>query len=124
MSSILLQYPKNPKVEANWRAKRGTRSDVLTSFVAKHQKIGGGTLWEFFLQKSLTMPNKTERGDLWDFPFLSPSIKKIEAGPLRKKNFQKKSLNAEKKLKRGTLQSRQISSQFQAKWGTFYQVFG
>ena len=41
-------------------------------FVAKHQKIEGGTLWGtiFFRKKSLTMPKKTERGD----PLVSPGI--------------------------------------------------
>ena len=34
-------------------------------FVAKHQKIEGGTLWgkKFFRKKSLKMPKKTERVD-------------------------------------------------------------
>ena len=41
-------------------------------FVAKHQKIEGGTLWGqlFFRKKSLTMPKKTERGD----PLVSPGM--------------------------------------------------
>ena len=40
-------------------------------FVAKHQKIEGGTLWGkiFFRKKSLTMPEKAERGRiLWSRP--------------------------------------------------------
>ena len=36
-------------------------------FVAKHQKIEGGTLWEknFFRKKSFTMPKKLKGGTLW-----------------------------------------------------------
>ena len=71
MSSILLQYLKIPKVRANWRAKRGTISDFLTSIVAKHQKIEGGPFGEkSFPKKSLAVPKKTERGD----PLVSPGM--------------------------------------------------
>ena len=47
-------------------AKKTERVDPLgvfnIHFVAKHQKIEGGTLWGiFFRKKSLTMPEKTER---------------------------------------------------------------
>ena len=39
-------------------------------FVAKHQKIEGGTLWGkfFFRKKSLTMPKKLKGGTLWSHP--------------------------------------------------------
>ena len=52
MSSILLQYLKNSKVGANWRAG-GT-----LSIVAKHHKKLKGPFGETF-----TMPKNTERGD-------------------------------------------------------------
>ena len=42
-------------------APKGTRSDSLTSIVAKHQKNGGGLFGDFF-SKNLTMPKKTEMG--------------------------------------------------------------
>ena len=68
------KYQTDEKPERpNWRArcplarapdalKGGTLSDFLTSIVAKHQNIEGGTLWRIFSKKSLTMPKKTERG--------------------------------------------------------------
>ena len=63
MSSILLQYPKNPKVKPKWREKRGTRSDFLTSIVAKHQKTEGDPLEKFFFfEKKSQCRKKTERG--------------------------------------------------------------
>ena len=72
LQSILLHYPKNPKVGPNWRAggplayprraKRDTFSDFLTSIFAKHQKIEGGPFRDFF-PESLTMPKTTEKGD-------------------------------------------------------------
>ena len=38
-------------------------------FVAKHQKIEGGTLRKiFFPEKRLLMPKKIERGTLWSRP--------------------------------------------------------
>ena len=52
------------------RVKRGILSHFLTSIVAKHQKIEGGTLWgNFFSKKSLTMP-KNWKGD----PLVSPGM--------------------------------------------------
>ena len=54
---------KNPKVEANWRAKRGTLSDFLTSIVAKHQKLKGRPFGgHFYFEKSLTMSKKLKGG--------------------------------------------------------------
>ena len=62
MSRILLQYPKNPKVEPNWRA----REDVLRFFnihsVAKHQKIEGGPFKDNCFGKKSHNAEKTERG--------------------------------------------------------------
>ena len=57
-------------------AKKTEREDPLgvfnIHFVAKHQKIEGGTLWGKFFsgKKSLTMPKKSERGD----PLVSPGM--------------------------------------------------
>ena len=40
-------------------------------FVAKHQKIEGGTLWgKFFSRKKVSTPKKTVRGD----PLVSPAM--------------------------------------------------
>ena len=65
MSRIYLQYPKNPKVEANWRAKMGNLTDFLTSIVAKRQKIEAGNLLDiFFRKRSFTMPKKKRMGDV------------------------------------------------------------
>ena len=56
MSSILLQYPKNPKVGPNWCAL----SVFLTSIVAKYQKNEGdqGDPLGIFSRKSFTMKKK------------------------------------------------------------------
>ena len=65
MSSVLLQFPKNPKVEPNWRAgalKGGTFLDFLTSIVVKHQKIEGAPFGDFLGKKS-HIAEKTEKGD-------------------------------------------------------------
>ena len=61
MSSILLQHPKNPKAGPNWRAKKGDLWDFLTSIVAKHQKIEGGSFGEFF-PKKVSQCRKTKGG--------------------------------------------------------------
>ena len=49
-----------------------TLSDFLTSFVAKHQKIEGGSVWgkNFSQKQSLAMPKKIERGTRWSRPVL------------------------------------------------------
>ena len=75
---------------------------LLTSIVAKHQKIEGGHFGEFF-SRSLTMPKKTERGTtLWDFStsILSQNIKKMQGDLLGKFFFSKKSLAVPKKNER------------------------
>ena len=41
------QTHEKPK-RRNWRAKRGILSHFLTSIVAKHQKIEGGSFGDFF----------------------------------------------------------------------------
>ena len=59
----MYQTHEKPK-RRNWRAKRGILSHFLTSIVAKHQKIEGGTLWgeKVFFPKNLTMPKKLKGG--------------------------------------------------------------
>ena len=58
MSSILLQYPKNPKVEANWEPFR----IFLPSINVKHQKSEGDPLGKiFFEKKSHDAEKKTEK---------------------------------------------------------------
>ena len=85
--------------------KKTEREDPLgvfnIHFVAKHQKIEGGKL--LFSEKNLTVPKKTERGALWDFPtsILSQNSKKIEGGPFGEKIPEKKSRSAEKNWKGG-----------------------
>ena len=70
--------------------------------VAKHQKIEGMKI--FYFRKKISVPKKIERGTLWNFPtsILSQNSKKLKGGPFGdKKNFEKKSHSAEKKLKGG-----------------------
>ena len=105
MSSILLQYPKNPKIEPNWRAggtlERVTLSDFLTSIVANIKKLKGDSFGKFVFEKSLTMPEKTERDPLGFFNIHSVAKhqKKLKRDPLRKKI--EKSLTMPKKTERG-----------------------
>ena len=66
--------------------------------VAKHQKIVRGKI--FIYRKNLTVPKKSERGTLWDFPTSSKQQKKLKGDPLGK-NFRKKSLAVPKKIRRG-----------------------
>ena len=75
--------------------------------VAKHQKIEGGKY--LFSEKNLTVPKKTVRGTLWDFPtsILTQNSKKLKGDPLGK-NFSKNSLAVPKKNERGTLWSRPV----------------
>ena len=57
-----------------------------------------------FSEKNLTVPKKTERGTLWDFPTsgLSQNTKKIEGGPFGEKiSGKKNSRSAEKNWKGG-----------------------
>ena len=51
VSCILLQYPKNPKVEPNWRVKRGDHVAFLNIHCCKTSKNWRGTLWCFFANK-------------------------------------------------------------------------
>ena len=53
--------------------------------VAKHQKIEGGKI--LYSEKNLTVPKKTVRGTLWDFPtsILTQNSEKIEGGPFGEK---------------------------------------
>ena len=62
------------------------------------------------LKKSLTMPKTLKGWTLWGFStsILSQNIKKLKGDPFGKIFFPEKSLNAEKKLKRGTLWSRPV----------------
>ena len=63
-----------------------------------------------FRKKSLTMPKKTERGALWDFPtsILSQNRKKLKGEPFGEIFFRKKSLTMPKKTEGGTLWSRPV----------------
>ena len=70
-----IKLTKNPNDQtgaprASGALKGGTLSRFLTSIVAEHQKIGGGTLWEIFFEKKSHNAEKTERGD----PLVSPGI--------------------------------------------------
>ena len=65
----------------------------------------------FFSKKNLTVPKKTERGDPLEFSNIHFVAKqqKIEGGTLwRQKKFEKKVAQCRKKLKGGTLLSRQV----------------
>ena len=68
----LLQYPKNPKVGPNWRAKKTDPFGFLNISVAKHQKNSKGTLWSHskIFEKSLRMPKKNWKGTLLSHPVL------------------------------------------------------
>ena len=62
-----IKLTKNPNDQtgaprASGALKGGTLSRFLTSIVAEHQKIGGGTLWEIFFEKKSHNAEKTERG--------------------------------------------------------------
>ena len=81
-----------------WRAnvsqcRKIERGDPLRFFnihsVAKHEKIEEKKF--FIFGKNLTMPKKTEKGDLWDFPtsILLQNIKKMQGGPFGEKKFPK-----------------------------------
>ena len=63
-----------------------------------------------FSEKNLTVPKKTERGTLWDFPTsgLSQNTKKIEGGPFGEKISGKKVSQCRKKLEGGTLWSPRV----------------
>ena len=80
---FLLHYLKNPK-SCTELARRGTLSHFLASIVAKHQKTEGGPFGEFLFRKSLTMLEKTEKGDPLDFFNIHSVSKhqKIEEGTL------------------------------------------
>ena len=100
MSSILLQYPENPKVEPNWRpwrAKRGTLSDFLTSIVAKHHEIEGDLLGIFLQKKSQC--RKKMKGDLLGFFNIQAVAKhqKFQGVPFEENFFKK--VTMPKKLK-------------------------
>ena len=73
----------------------------LTSIVAKHPKIEGCKKFgEKNSLKSLTMPNKTEGGTLWDFStsILSQNNEKLKGGRFGEL-FLKKVSQRRKKLK-------------------------
>ena len=77
--------------------------------VAKHQKIEGMKI--FYFRKKSHSAKKTERGDPLDFSNIHFVAKqqKIEGGPFGdKKTFEKKVAQCRKKLKGGTLLSRQV----------------
>ena len=106
-----------PGPASPWRAKvsqcRKTEwGDSLGFFnihsVAKHQKIERGKF--LFSEKNLTVPKKTVRRDLWDFPtsiMTQNSEKKLKRGTIWGKKSKKKSRSAEK-MKGGTLWSRPV----------------
>ena len=84
----LLQSPEKPKKFDRVGAPGGGGlglSDLLTSIVAKHQKIDGGHFGEVFISKNRTQ-NAEKTGN-----------------SLVKNFFRKKSLTLPKKLKEGTL---------------------
>ena len=66
VSSILLQYPKNPKVE-QIGALKGDLFGFFNIIVSKDQKTEGGAFGAFFQKKSHNAKN-TERGN----PLVSP----------------------------------------------------
>ena len=65
MSSILLQYPKNPKVGGpNWSAKRGDPLEFFNISVAKHQNSTTSTLksLKYFRKKFHSAEKKLKGG--------------------------------------------------------------
>ena len=89
---------KNPNDQTG-ALKGGTFRIFQTSIVAKHHKIEGVPFGEKFL-KSLTMREKTERGDPLGF-FNIHSVAKhqtIEGGSFGGKNFFEKSLTMPKNV--------------------------
>ena len=74
--------------------------------------VKGGTIWRKneFSKRSLTVPKKTERGTLWDFPtsILSQNSNKMKGGPFGELFFPKKVSQCRKKLKGGTVWSRPV----------------
>ena len=59
----LLQYPKNPKVGPNWRAKKGNIWNFLTSILLQNiKKIEGGDIKKF--RKRISQCQKNWKGAL------------------------------------------------------------
>ena len=89
MSSIHLQYLKNPKVAPNWRA-RGTLSDFFNIHCCKTLKqLKGDPLGNFFSRKKSHNAEKTESGPfgIFQYPFCHKTPKKIEGDPFVEKTF-------------------------------------
>ena len=107
MSSIHLQYLKNPKVAPNWRA-RGTLSDFFNIHCCKTLKqLKGDPLGNFFSRKK---SHNAESGPfgIFQYPFCHKTPKKLKGTLLWKKLFGKKSSTIPKKTEMGTLQSRTV----------------
>ena len=96
-------FEENIVLEKSLTMPKNWKGDPLGIFnihsVAKHQKIEGEI---FIFKKSLAVPKKIERGNLWGFStsILSQNSKKIEGGTFGEK-IPKKSLAVPKKNERG-----------------------
>ena len=77
----LLSYPKNPKVQPNWRTKWDTLR-FFVNFVANYQKNAGAILVKKNEKKSHS-GEKIERGTLRDFStsVLLENSKKVKGNP-------------------------------------------
>ena len=64
VSSILLQYLKNPKAGPNRRAKRADPFEFLLSIVSKHQKIEWGLFGDIFFEEKSHNAKKLEERTL------------------------------------------------------------
>ena len=74
---------RGPASSSPWRAKRGTLPK-LSLFLSQLKERPFGEKNTNFPKKNLTLPKKTERGALWDFPtsILDAKQQKIEGGTL------------------------------------------
>ena len=97
-----LEKKKWKKVSQCRKTERGDPFRFFNIYsVAKHQKIEVGKNF-CFRKKNLTLPKKTERGTLWEFPtsILEQNSKKNWRGrPFGEKNSEKKSRSDEKNWK-------------------------
>ena len=70
----LLKHPKNPKIGADWRARRFWDFSYLLSQIIK--TFGGRTLWWKKLRESHTFPKKVDILVFFHHPFCSKTPKK------------------------------------------------
>ena len=90
---FLLQYPKNPKVGPNWRAREDALD--LSSIPLQIKKMKGALRWQKFEKKS-QMPKKLKGVPLGIFQHCVAKLRKIEGKPFGETFFSKKwSHNAE-----------------------------